>query len=174
MYSTKRTGKLSIRSIWILSTDFGQSHAGLVCLCGRTIQDNLELFLVDRSLSIEAWHKYPAQALYETISRYNTFDSMINSLVNLKADPAITLLRRRFLGYLDDVGVTDDERPSADLLTSEGVLLKTNPDQLYYRMSSPLVDGLIRTIIIALSNATAFQTAVIINYASSGYKFCLT
>ncbi len=70
---------------------------------------------------------------------------MLDSLESLKADPAITLLRRRFLGYLDDVGVTDDEKASADLLTSEGVLLKPYPDLLYYRMSSPLVDGLIRT-----------------------------
>ena len=99
-------------------------------------------------MSNKTWHAYPAHLLYESVSRYNTFGSMLDSLENLKADPAITLLRRRFLGYLNDVGVTDDEKQSADLLTSEGVLLKTYPDQLYYRMSSPLVDGLIRTKIL--------------------------
>ena len=70
---------------------------------------------------------------------------MINSLVNLKADPAITLLRRRFLGYLNDVDLNDGDKASADFLTSEGVLLKPYSDRLCYRMSSPLVDGLIRT-----------------------------
>lgn len=70
---------------------------------------------------------------------------MINSLVNLKGGPAITLLRRRFLGYLNDVDLNDNDKASADLLTSEGVLLKPYSDRLCYRMSSPLVDGLIRT-----------------------------
>ena len=83
--------------------------------------------------------------LYESISRYNTFDSMINSLVNLKGGPATRLLRRRFSGYLNDVDLNDDDKASADLLTSEGVLLKPYSDRLCYRMSSPLVDGLIRT-----------------------------
>jgi len=96
-------------------------------------------------MSNKAWRAYPAHFLYESILRYNTFGSMFDTLENLKADPAITLLRRHFLGYLGDVCVTDDEKPTPDLLTSEGVLLKTDPDQLYYRMSSPLVDGLIRT-----------------------------
>ena len=40
---------------------------------------------------------------------------MLDSLENLKANPAITLLRCRFLGYPNDVKVIDSEVASADL-----------------------------------------------------------
>lgn len=128
-----------------MSADCGQSHPGLVCLCGRTIEENPRLFIVNPKISKEAWYAYPVHELYQFISQYRTLGSTLKSLENRKADPAISLLRRRFLGYLNNVRVNDGEKESADFLTSEGVLVKDHSDQPYYRMSSPLVDGLLRT-----------------------------
>lgn len=125
-----------------MSAEFIQSHPGLVCLCGRTIEENLESFVVNQVLSNEAWHAYPAHKLYESVSQYNAFGSMLKTLENLKADPAISLLRRYFLGYLNDARVNDSGEDSADILTSEGVLVKNHSDPQCYRMSSPLVDVL--------------------------------
>jgi hypothetical protein len=63
-------------------------------------------------------------------------------------DPAVTRLLRRFLGYLDNIEVNDDEKETTDRLTSGGIFVKLYSEQLYYRMSSPLVDGLLRTTLL--------------------------
>ena len=62
---------------------------------------------------------------------------------------AVKLLRSNFVGFLDEVELSDhDDRNLADSLTTEGVLFKKNPVGSIYRMDSPLLDGFIRNNII--------------------------
>jgi len=123
----------------------------MVCLCGRTVFKNL-LSLLDSDLanvSYRNWQQFPANELYYEISAYNTFGSMLISLARPQAAAAVTLLRSRFLGFLDEVELKGDvEQDLADFLTSKGALLKPDPVQHYYRMASPLLDGLIRNTLI--------------------------
>ena len=66
-----------------------------------------------------------------------------------EASSSVDLLRSRFAGFLGDVTLTDGKlKEDADNLTSEGVLLRPDPVKACYRMSSPLVDGLIRNQLI--------------------------
>lgn len=118
------------------------------------MEENLKSFVINQIMSNEAWRSYSAHNLYESVWQYNAFGSMLKFLKNCKADPAnpvISLLRRRFLGHLNNVKVNNGDKESADFLTSEGVLVKDHSDQLYYRMSSPLVDGLLRTQLLHVS-----------------------
>lgn len=134
--------------LWELN--FVHSHPAMVCLCGRTIFKNL-LSLIDDSahLSYRIWQQFPADELYNEISAYNTFGSMLSSLSRPQAKASITLLRSRFAGFLDVVDLKDDaEQALGNFLTSEGVLLKPDPAQPHYYMASPLVDGLIRNKLI--------------------------
>ena len=122
----------------------------MVCLCGRTIFKNL-LPLIDHSanLSYQIWQQYPANELYEDIAAYNTFGFMLASLCRLEARDSMTLLRSRFVGFLEDVILQNPaEADAANFLTSEGVLLKPDPARPHYHMASPLVDGLIRNKLI--------------------------
>jgi hypothetical protein len=89
------------------------------------------------------------EELYGEISLYDTFHSMIQSLSLPKASSTVNLLRSQFAGFLGDVTLTDEKaKLDADILTSEGVLLKPNPAMACYRMASPLIDGLIRNQLI--------------------------
>ena len=119
----------------------------MVCLCGRTICNNMSSLTCDesRTISYHLWQQFPAEQLYGAISRYNTFQSMIELLSRPEASSAVNLLRSRFAGFLGNVILTTEKaKEDADALTSEGVLLKPDPDVACYRMASPLVDGLIR------------------------------
>ena len=123
----------------------------MVCLCGRTISDNLSTLICheSRTISYNLWQRFPAERLYGTISRHNTFHSMIYSLSRQEASSSVNLLRSRFAGFLGDVTLTAKKaEEDADTLTSEGVLLRPDPDMACYRMASPLVDGLIRNQLI--------------------------
>jgi hypothetical protein len=101
------------------------------------------------NLSYRNWQLFPANKLYSEISAYNTFNSMITSLNQPIADAAVTLLRSRFVGFLDEVEVNDyTELELADFLTSEGALLKADPTLPRYCMASPLLDVFIRTTLI--------------------------
>jgi hypothetical protein len=123
----------------------------MVCLCGRTISNNIAILLDDnsRTLSSESWERFPIAELYEDIYAYNTFRSMIISLRHPEANSAVKLLRSQFAGFLDDVTMhTDEEEELADFLTAEGVLLRPDVKRPRYHMASPLVDGLIRTRVI--------------------------
>jgi hypothetical protein len=135
--------------VWFLK--YLNRHPGMVGLCGRTIQRNMER-LADpqsRSISYSSWQRFPAERLYGEISQYNTFGSMIESLSRAEAFSSVNLLRSLFTGFLGDVTLTDDKKKKdADTLTSEGVLLKLDPTLARYRMASPLVDGLIRNQLI--------------------------
>ena len=125
----------------------------MVCLCGRTVLKN-QPSLLDSNLvniSYRNWQQFPANGLYNEISAYSTFRSMLISLARPQAAAAVTLLRSSFVGFLDGVELDDDvERDLADLLTSEGALLKPDSVRPYYCMASPLLDGLIRNSLIPL------------------------
>ena len=123
----------------------------MVCLCGRTIQRNMEtlVYLQSRTISYNLWQQFPAERLYGAISRYNTFHSMIELLSRPEASSSVDLLRSQFTGFLGNVTLTDEKaKKDADTLTSEGVLLKPDSAMPCYRMASPLVDGLIRNQLI--------------------------
>jgi hypothetical protein len=123
----------------------------MVCLCGRTVFKNLPLLCDSGSanVSYRNWQQFPDNELYDEISAYNTFSSMLTSLSRPQAATSVTLLRSRFVGFLNEVELKDDvERDLADFLTSEGALLKPDPVRPRYCMASPLLDGFIRNILI--------------------------
>src|SRR6266487_3048088 len=99
----------------------------MVCLCGRMIHRNLPSLLDynSKTLLYQHWQQFPAEKLYNEISAYNTFQTMLNSLSLPEANAAVILLRSHFTGYLDNVAINDKaEVDLADFLTAEGVLLK--------------------------------------------------
>ncbi|KAM6499476.1 hypothetical protein JOM56_004984 [Amanita muscaria] len=136
-----------IEDVWAKSN----GHPGMVCLCGRTIFRNMHKLICcdSRTISHNLWQRFPAERLYNAISGYNTFNSMVESLSRPEASSPVDLLRSRFAGFLGDVTLTDEKaKKDADTLTSEGVLIKPDLDMACYRMASPLVDGLIRNKLI--------------------------
>lgn len=64
------------------------------------------------------------------------------------AQDAVQLYRSRFAGFFGDVDVLYQDEALADFLTSEGVLLRPDVQQLKYHVASPLIDGLIRMRVI--------------------------
>jgi hypothetical protein len=125
------------------------SHPGMICLCGRAIFSNLS-FLLCHSLTLayKSWQRFPVTDLYLEISDYPTFRSMRDSLMRPNAEAALKLLRSQFAGYLEPVELPEDHENLADFLTTEGILLRPNRKQRLYHMSSPLLDGYIRTSLI--------------------------
>jgi hypothetical protein len=121
----------------------------MVCLCGRFISDRLDSLLEHdlRTLPYRNWESIPVHTLYDEISWYNTFCSMIKLLRLPEARDAVQLLRSRFAGFLDNVILQPYDEELADFLTAEGVLLRPGA-ALHYRMASPLIDGLIRAQVI--------------------------
>ena len=128
----------------------------MICLCGCTISQNKGSLVRNGVLTYQDWFEFPDVMLYEEISSYNTFRSMIKSLYCPNATDAVRLLRSYFLGYAGDVTLLDfRDQCLANFLTAEGVLFKPERGLPTYCMTLTLVDGLVRrTIIINLfSNA---------------------
>jgi hypothetical protein len=127
----------------------GSSHPGMVCLCGRCISDRMDYFLDPSStITFDSWDRFPANDLYNEIAEYNTFKAMVHSLLGSDADKAMVFFRYHFSGYLGDVNVQFHDLSLANFLTSEGVLLRPSISATTYRMASPLIDGLLRTLVI--------------------------
>lgn len=123
----------------------------MVCLCGRAIFKNMHklIFHESRTLSYNLWQRFLEEEPYDEISSYSTFSSMVRSLSRAESSSCVDLLRSRFAGFLGDVTlIREDEKKNADTLTSEGVLIKPDHRRSCYRMSSALVDGLIRNRVI--------------------------
>ncbi|PKB99271.1 hypothetical protein RhiirA5_462251 [Rhizophagus irregularis] len=126
-------------------------HAGLVCLCGRAIQNNLEEKLDERRcLDFTLWSSFVASPqLVDRMANYSTFRKMVDNLIKPDAKKAMDFLRSVFIGFFDFVQINDnEERRLADYLTAQGVLMKENENNRSYRMSSIFVDGLIRQEVI--------------------------
>ncbi len=137
-------------SLLVLSyhCSYSFSHPGMVCLCGRSIHNKLQLLLNHSlTLSYENWQRFPVTDLYAEISIYPTFRSMRDSLLKPAAEPALRLFRSRFAGYLEDVTLPESDEDLANFLTAEGVLLRPTQERVYC-MASPLLDGYIRTSIL--------------------------
>jgi hypothetical protein len=131
------------------SLTFVHSHPGMVCLCGRTISENLVglLAIPEPVLSYHSWQTFSSTHLHDRAYGYVTFRTMINSLLKEEATPAVSLLRSHFAGFLDPVYLINAQQTKqADFLTAEGVLLRSAPH--YYHMASAIVDGLIRRYVI--------------------------
>jgi hypothetical protein len=125
------------------------SHPGMVCLCGRMISRYLNLLLNhNSSVSLQNWQHFPRERLYREIASYKTSSSMIDSLLREESHAAVVLLRSDFAGYLDLVKVAREDMALAKFLTVEGVLLKPETTEPYFRMTSSLLDGLIRVLVI--------------------------
>src|SRR5271170_7143913 len=84
------------------------SHPGMVCLCGRTIDNHLNSLLNhnSRSLSLQNWQQFPRAKLYRELASYRPFSSVIDLLLQEESRTAVALLRSHFAGYLDLVEVT--------------------------------------------------------------------
>lgn len=120
----------------------------MVCLCGLVISNNKQSLLDRGEVSYRNWVTFPITQLYKEIFAYNTFRSMVKSLLRPEAEDAVHLLRARFLGFPGNVTVFDKEEDLADFLTAEGALVRPDPVSPTYRMTSALVDGLLRDKVI--------------------------
>ena len=122
----------------------------MVSLCGCVISNRFYSLVEHDSLILpyRNWRSIPIEVLYDEITGYNTFSSMIKSLCRPEAKAAVTLLRSDFAGFLDVVTVLCSDCGLVDFLTAQGVLLKPDAVRPHYRMASPLIDGLIRTRVI--------------------------
>jgi hypothetical protein len=134
------------------------SHPGMVCLCGLVIEKHVYDLLNGSTITYAQWNDFPTNALYDEMYAYNTFRSMVRSLLSSDAKDAVDLLRCRFLGYPGDVSVLDEELDHADFLTAEGVLRKSDLVSQTYHMTSALVDGLLRRKVIAVKFRNAPPT----------------
>ena len=146
-----KSNGLVVQLDWCIVPKYLNSHPAMVCLCGHMIYRNWKtlIFHQSRTISYYSWQRFPAERLYEQISSYNRFISMIKSLSRPEASSSVDLLRSQFTGFLGNVTLTDEKaKKDADALTSEGVLLKLDPAVACYQMASPLVDGLIRNQLI--------------------------
>ncbi|CAB4392752.1 unnamed protein product [Rhizophagus irregularis] len=137
------------------------THAGLVCLCGCSIQNNLVEEIVDDKLSFSSWLKFALKLLQKEILGYSTFNKMIDMLKDKNAKPAIDLLQSRFSGVLDFVTIYDDvEDQLAQFLVAKGVLIRNEMTKYAYKMSSSLIDMLIWQRVIPLVYKSSPESAV--------------
>ncbi|RUP47984.1 hypothetical protein BC936DRAFT_145113, partial [Jimgerdemannia flammicorona] len=126
-------------------------HAGLVCLCGRAIHRHLYPDISEGgTLSLETWEKFATTDLHGLILEYPTFRKLVDTLMMGKHRDALDLLRSKLMGAFDDyVKIDFDHCRLAGFLTAEGVL-QSDPlrESTNFKMSSPLVDALIRQLVI--------------------------
>jgi len=128
-------------------------HAGLVSLCGRAIHRFLypETDPKMRVLSFDTWQKFTVTKLQDVIMEYPTFSKMVNTLTKEKHRDALDLLRSYFLGEFDEflrVNHPDQHRLAA-FLAAEGALQSDPLNKgINFKISSPLVDMLIRQLVI--------------------------
>ena len=122
------------------------SHASLVCLCGKAIHLLLMPELNgNRRLGFSTWLNFVIDSMQDMIANYNAFRRMITTLMKEEARPAIELLRSVFLGSFDFVPIFNtEEKRLAEFLTTERVLIRDEMKMNNFRMSSIFVDELIR------------------------------
>ncbi|RUS14156.1 hypothetical protein BC937DRAFT_94264 [Endogone sp. FLAS-F59071] len=139
-------------------------HAGLVNLCGRAIESYTQehAHTLKGQLSYERWKLYSGEPLGQKIAEYRTFDKMIKSLSKDSSRKANDILRSYFLGYQDVVRLTNqNDIACANILVSEGVLISIESQTNSFKMSSPLVDSIIRQRVLPLLDTHAPKTAPI-------------
>ncbi|RUS20152.1 hypothetical protein BC937DRAFT_86262 [Endogone sp. FLAS-F59071] len=139
-------------------------HAGLVNLCGRAIQSYTQehAHTLKGQLSYRRWKLYSGEPLRQKIAEYHTFDKMIKSLSKDSSRKANDILRAYFLGYQDVVRLTNlNDIACANFLVSEGVLISIENQTNSFKMSSPLVDSIIRRRVLPLLDTHAPKTAPI-------------
>ncbi|CAG8466519.1 5498_t:CDS:2 [Ambispora leptoticha] len=125
-------------------------HVGLVCLCGKEIHVYLIRKLDGRRrLDFLTWLDYTINSLQEAVLDYPTFRQMVHTLTKDKARQAMQLVRSAFVGFFDLVQiVNNEERNLAEFLTTEGVLIRDEETKDGFKMSSVLVDELVRRKVI--------------------------
>ncbi|PKC72328.1 hypothetical protein RhiirA1_438307 [Rhizophagus irregularis] len=97
-------------------------HAGLVCICGRAIEDNLLRELNEQILNYKTWERYKVSFLMNAIVDYVTFRNLVRTLLNPEAKNAVNFFRNHFLvDFGHEINVTTDIN-SAEYLAYEGVL----------------------------------------------------
>ena len=99
------------------------SHAGLVCRCGKAIDETL---LVGRNtITFDEWMRYATFQLIDDISMWPTMTKLISTLRSKEAHvvSSMQLLYRRFLPTATPVKlVSQDEIEFSKFLTAEGAL----------------------------------------------------
>ncbi|CAI2198243.1 16100_t:CDS:2, partial [Funneliformis geosporum] len=87
--------------------------------------------------------------LQKSVLDYATFRKIIHILTKDKARKAMQLIRSTFIGFFDLVQIVDnEERNLAKFLTAEGVLIRDEEIKDRFKMSSVLVDDLVRQRVI--------------------------
>ncbi|RUO95572.1 hypothetical protein BC936DRAFT_143721, partial [Jimgerdemannia flammicorona] len=80
-------------------------HAGLVCLCGRAIDEDLKGYS-GASISFESWQSFAVTKLQEKVMNHRTFERLVKNLESKEMEEAVTLLQMRFLANPEPVSVT--------------------------------------------------------------------
>jgi hypothetical protein len=110
------------------------SHAGLVNLCGRLLDETLR---VDKSpVTYEDWLQFATFRLEECAYRWPTMQKMVDTLGGTTSDIANmrALLYRRFLSNSQGVPsltLGDNEKRLCRFLVAEGALLFDQNSALY-------------------------------------------
>lgn len=128
----------------------------MVNVYGAAIDNDL-LPLEDHSLNFTGWQKF-ALSMLRKILAYPTFQRMAKSLIEQKE--AVDCLRQRFLGNFDEfIPVPLNEKCLADFLAALGVL---SPDAYgsNFKMSSPMIDLLVRQHVIPVLYPSAPNTPI--------------
>lgn len=116
----------------------------MVNVCGNAIDGNL-LPLENQTLDFTQWRYFVPQ-LFTKVSLYATFESMVTFVKQERM--AVDFLRQRLLGHLDNfvlVGLT--QMHLARSMAALGVLTPDG-DGWRFKMSSPMIDSLIRREVI--------------------------
>ncbi|RGB41798.1 hypothetical protein C1646_684852 [Rhizophagus diaphanus] len=120
-------------------------HAGLVCICGRAIEDNLLRELNEQILIYKTWECYKVSFLMNVIVDYLTFRNLVRTLLKPEAKNAVNFFRNHFLidfGHEMNITTDIDSINSAEYLAYEGVLVP-GEHAGFFKLSSPLVRWLI-------------------------------
>ncbi|CAG8497069.1 286_t:CDS:2, partial [Paraglomus brasilianum] len=127
-----------------------EGHAGLVAICGRLIYDTL-IEPGSKNVTLENWKQITLRTLDDEVLKYGTFRRMVDVLKDSRFKNALDFLRSHFLGAFDYyVQLVDPEHlRMAGFLAAQGVLQPSPTESATkFRMSSPLIDLLIRRMVI--------------------------
>ncbi|RHZ75162.1 hypothetical protein Glove_217g51 [Diversispora epigaea] len=130
-FATDRNIKIDsevVKDIYVQSN----GHPGLICFCGRSIDDYLIGKIQNQHLDSAIWQSFSVESLHEHMLSYLTFRKMIKTLTSEISKRAMELLRFRFLGFL----------------VNEGVLLMDEATKNQFKISSAYIDGLIRRHVV--------------------------
>ncbi|CAI2195461.1 5561_t:CDS:2, partial [Funneliformis geosporum] len=118
-------------------------HAGLVCLCGRAIENNLIKSIEESNLKYNIWKRFSVTSLVWEAIAYSTFQKMVNTLLKKNSKRAVDFFRFYFMTDINPRYIYVVENVKlAEFLAAEGVLLPCD-EHNKFRIASPLIRWMI-------------------------------